>query len=52
MMLLVISAILASLAFGVMIAYATCSALFTLFRMHVRATRPAALPMQAKIAHP
>jgi uncharacterized membrane protein len=52
MMLLVFSAILASLAFGVVIAYATCSILFRLFRMHVRATHPAPLPMQAKIAHP
>lgn len=55
MMLLVVSAILASLALGVTIAYATCSILFTLFRMHVRAKSladsPASLPMRAKVVH-
>ncbi len=51
MMLLVISAILASLAMGVTIAYALCSVLFVLFRTRVRAQSPAGLPMQAKTAH-
>ncbi len=45
MMLLVISAILASLALGVVIAYALCSTLFSLFRM--RTAAPPALQMQA-----
>lgn len=52
MMVLMISTILASLALGVTIAYALCSALFTLFRIHTRARRPVPLPMQRKIAHP
>lgn len=47
MMLLVISAILASFAFGVTVAYGVCNLLFTLFRMHVRATQPAA-PLHAR----
>jgi hypothetical protein len=51
MMLLVISAILASLALGVTIAYAACCGLFMLFRMRVRAQSPAQLRMQTKIAH-
>ena len=51
MMLLVISAILASLALGVTISYGLCSALFTLFRMRVQAQSPARLPMQTKTAH-
>lgn len=51
MMLLVISAILASLAMGVTIAYGVCSALFTLFRMHVRTKSVAPLRMQTKTAH-
>ncbi len=51
MMLLVISAILASLALGVTIAYAVCLALFQLFRVHVRAQSPAPLRMHTKIAH-
>lgn len=50
MMLLAISAILASLAIGVTIAYGLCSALFAIFRMRVRAQNPARLRMQAKIA--
>ena len=48
MMLLVISAILASLAMGVTIAYAVCVALFTLFRIQVRAHSPVPLRMQPK----
>ncbi len=55
MMLLVVSAILASLAMGVTIAYALCCALFTLFRVHTRTQArtpvPAALTMQAKTAN-
>jgi hypothetical protein len=51
MMLLVISAILASLAIGVTIAYALCNALFALFRMRVRAHSPARLQIHAKIAN-
>ena len=50
MMLLVVSAIFASLAMGVTIAYALCSALFALFRVRVRAQRPAQLQMQTKTA--
>lgn len=37
MMLLMISTALASLALGVTVAYALCSSLFAIFRMHVRA---------------
>ena len=48
MMLLVISAILASFALGITIAYAACSALFMLFRMRVEAQTPTRLPMQTK----
>ncbi len=48
MMLLVISAILASLAMGVTIAYALCSALFTLFRIHVQGQRPAPLRIHSE----
>jgi uncharacterized membrane protein len=51
MMLLVVSAILASLALGVTIAYALCLALFTLFRIHVRAQSPVRLRMQTKTVH-
>jgi len=51
MMLLVVSAILASLAMGVTIAYALCTALFALFRMRVRAHSPARLRMQTKTAN-
>lgn len=51
MMVLVVSAILASLAMGVTLAYGLCSAMFSLFRMHVKATAPARLPMQPKTAH-
>ena len=51
MMLLVVSAILASLAMGVTLAYALCLALFTLFRVHVRAQSPARLRMQTKTVH-
>lgn len=51
MMLLVISAILASFALGVMIAYWLCSALFTVFRMHVQTRTRTPLPMQTKPAH-
>lgn len=51
MMLLVISAILASFALGITIAYAACSALFTLFRMRVQAQTPPRLHMQTKVAH-
>jgi hypothetical protein len=47
MMLLVISAILASFAFGVTVAYGICNLLFTLFRMHVRASQPAP-PLHAR----
>jgi hypothetical protein len=50
MMLLVISAILASLALGVTLAYAVCLALFTLFRIHVQTQRPAPLSMRTKTA--
>lgn len=46
MMLLVISAILASLALGVVIAYALCSTLFSLFRMKIPAAAAPALQMQ------
>jgi hypothetical protein len=52
MMVLMISTILASLALGVTIAYALCSALFTIFRIHTQGKRPAALQMHTKIAHP
>lgn len=48
MMLLMISTALASLAIGVTIAYALCSALFALFRMHVRSHSPVRLRMHAK----
>lgn len=51
MILLVVSAILASLATGVVISYGICSALFTVFQIHARAHRPAPLPMQTKTAH-
>ena len=52
MVLLVISAVLASLALGVMIAYAVCLAMFELFRVHVHGVRPATLRIEAKTAHP
>lgn len=48
MTLLMISAALASLAIGVTIAYALCSVLFAVFRMHVRAHVAASLGVQAK----
>jgi hypothetical protein len=48
MMLLMISTALASLALGVTIAYALCSALFAIFRMHVRTHVAAPLGIQAK----
>ena len=51
MMLLVVSAILASLAVGVTLAYGLCSALFTLFRIHTRVKRPVPIAMQTKIAN-
>lgn len=51
MMLLVISAILASFALGVTVAYALCSALLTLFRMRAQAESLARLRMQTKTAH-
>jgi hypothetical protein len=51
MMLLVVSAILASLAIGVTIAYGLCSALFMLFRIHTQANSPAPIRMQTKIAN-
>ncbi len=47
MMLLMISTALASLAMGVTIAYALCSMLFALFRIHARAQKPASLRIQA-----
>lgn len=50
MMLLMVSTALASLAIGVTIAYALCSALFALFRMHVRSHRSVPLRMQTKAA--
>jgi hypothetical protein len=52
MMLLVASAIVASLAAGVVIAYGVCSALLTVFRLHARTNRPAPLPMRTKTARP
>lgn len=48
MMLLMISTALASLAMGVTVAYALCSALFAIFRMHVRAQVAAPLRIQPK----
>lgn len=50
MMLLVLSAILASLAMGVTCAYGLCCAMFALFRIHVRAHQPNMTPMQVKTA--
>jgi hypothetical protein len=52
MMLLMVSTILASLAMGVALAYALCSALFAMARMHVRAHNSAGLQIQTKIANP
>lgn len=48
MMLLVVSAVLASLALGVTLAFWLCSALFMLFRMNTRAKRSIAITMQTK----
>ncbi len=52
MMLLVISAILASLAMGVTIAYGLCTALFALLRVHVRSHGPARLHIHPESVHP
>lgn len=52
MILLMISTIVASLAMGVAIAYALCSALFAMARMHIRALKPPPLRMQTKILNP
>ena len=46
MMLLMISTALASLAMGITIAYALCSMLFALFRIHTRAQKPTPLRIQ------
>ena len=50
-MMLMVSTILASLAMGVALAHALCSALFAMARMHVRAQNPAGLQIQTKIVN-
>ena len=50
MMLLMISTTLASLVLGVTVAYALCSSLFAMFRLHVRGHIDAALGAQPKVA--
>lgn len=51
-MVLVVSAILASLALGVTIAYMLCCVLFAVLRTRVQTQRPAPLVMQPGPATP
>lgn len=50
MMVLMVSTALASLALGVTLAYGLCSALFAIFRMHVRTHATTSFQVQTKPA--
>ncbi|MGC9292360.1 MAG: hypothetical protein ACP5EP_06500 [Acidobacteriaceae bacterium] len=51
LMLLLVCASLASLAFGVLVAYAVCNGMLLVFRRHAQSHAAKALAVSANVAH-